>query len=129
MHFHSFTYTVIYSVLFSFISFILILFHPFHFVVLFFKGVQASSIAVLFQCSSIVTIHFLQFSFIVFSSSNVGVCRRTLVHSGRLSYGVWAIPKLLAEARRDENERTKAEGDGSNTPWAYPPGEFDLSPS
>ena len=38
--------------------------------------------------------------------------------------GVWAPPKLLAEAKSDENERTKAESSGSNTPWAYRPGEF-----
>ena len=38
--------------------------------------------------------------------------------------GVWAPPKLLAKAKSDENERTKAEGSGSNTPWAYRPGEF-----
>ena len=38
--------------------------------------------------------------------------------------GVWAPPKLLAEAKSDENDRTKAESVGSNTPWAYRPGEF-----
>ena len=35
--------------------------------------------------------------------------------------GVWAPPKLLAEAKSDENERTKAESVGSNTPWADGP--------
>ena len=39
--------------------------------------------------------------------------------------GVWAPPKVLAEAKSDENERTKAESSGSNTPWAYRPGEFN----
>ena len=38
--------------------------------------------------------------------------------------GVWAPPNLLAKAKSDENERTKAESWGSNTPWAYRPGEF-----
>ena len=38
--------------------------------------------------------------------------------------GVWGFPKLLAEAKSDENERTKSECSGSNTPWAYRPGEF-----
>ena len=38
--------------------------------------------------------------------------------------GVWAPPKLLAEAKSDENKRTEAESFGSNTPWAYRPGEF-----
>ena len=44
--------------------------------------------------------------------------------SGSIIRGVWAPPKLLAEAKSDENERTKAESWGSNTPWAYRPGEF-----
>ena len=44
--------------------------------------------------------------------------------SGSIIRGVWAPPKLLAEAKSDENERTKAESSGSNTPWAYRPGEF-----
>ena len=42
---------------------------------------------------------------------------------------VWAPPKLLAEAKSDENERTKAESFGSNMPWAYRPGELCLHPS
>ena len=45
---------------------------------------------------------------------------------GALIRGVWALPKLLAEAKSDENKRTKAESSGSNTPWAYRPGEFLL---
>ena len=49
-------------------------------------------------------------------------CRRTSSRS--IIQGVWAPPKLLAEAKSDENERTKAESVGSNTPWAYRPGEF-----
>ena len=44
--------------------------------------------------------------------------------SGSIIRGVWAPPKLLAEAKSDENERTKAESSGSNTPWAYRPGEL-----
>ena len=43
--------------------------------------------------------------------------------------GVWAPPKLLAEAKSDENERTKAESSGSNTPWADGPANlypFDI---
>ena len=44
--------------------------------------------------------------------------------TGSIIRGVWAPPKLLAEAKSDENERTKAESSGSNTPWAYRPGEF-----
>ena len=44
--------------------------------------------------------------------------------SGSIIRGVWAPPKLLAEAKSDENERTEAESLGSNTPWAYRPGEF-----
>ena len=35
--------------------------------------------------------------------------------------GSEAPPKLLAEAKSDENERTKAESVGSNTPWADGP--------
>ena len=44
--------------------------------------------------------------------------------------GGWLSPKLLAEAKSDENERTKTESSGSNTPWAYRPGElsFGLHP-
>ena len=38
--------------------------------------------------------------------------------------GVWAPPKLLAEAKSDENEQATAESLGSNTPWAYRPGEL-----
>ena len=44
---------------------------------------------------------------------------------GAIIRGVWAPPKLLAEAKSDENERTEAESWGSNTPWAYRPGEFE----
>ena len=44
--------------------------------------------------------------------------------SGSIIRGVWAPPKLLAEAKSDENERTKTESSGSNTPWAYRPGEY-----
>ena len=33
-------------------------------------------------------------------------------------------PKLLAKAKRDENEPAKAESVGSNTPSAYRPGEL-----
>ena len=47
-----------------------------------------------------------------------------MTSSGSIIRGVWAPPKLLAEAKSDENERTKAESSGSNTPWAYRPGEF-----
>ena len=32
-----------------------------------------------------------------------------------------APPKLLAETKSDENERTNAESSGSNTPWADGP--------
>ena len=40
-------------------------------------------------------------------------------HTGGL-----ASPKPLAEAKSKENERTKAQSVGSNTPWAYRPGEL-----
>ena len=40
--------------------------------------------------------------------------------------GVWAPPKLLAEAKSDENERTKAESVGSDTPWADGPANLGL---
>ena len=38
--------------------------------------------------------------------------------------GVWPSPKLLAKAKSNENERKQAESTGSNTPWAYRPGDF-----
>ena len=45
--------------------------------------------------------------------------QQAVYHTGGLG-----PPKLLAKAKSDENERTKAESWGSNTPWAYRPGEF-----
>ena len=47
--------------------------------------------------------------------------------TGSIIQGVWAPPKLLAEAKSDENERTKAESVGSNTPWADGPANFEAN--
>ena len=38
--------------------------------------------------------------------------------------GVWALPKLLAEAKSDDSERTTPESFRSKTPWAHRPSEY-----